>query len=249
MNQYPIYVLDFDGVICDSALETAVSGWKAARTIWPDLHETVPPALIDQFRFVRPMLETGYEAILAMRLLALGDHPHDIISGYHDRTQALLDEAGLTVNQLKELFGITRDTWIAQDLSGWVEKNPLFDGVADRLQDLGRKQIWYILTTKHERFVKQILQANHIGLPDERIYGLDRNMSKAEVLAGLVQIHRGEPLHFIEDRLPALVNIAKIPALSSVKLSLALWGYNTAEEKLKAANNNFNPLKLSDFLV
>ena len=249
MNNSPIYILDFDGVICDSAVETAISGWKAARTIWPDMPDEVSPELIDQFRSVRPLLETGYEAILAMRLLALGNRPDEILSGYHDRIEALLHESDLTVEQLKELFGITRDTWIAQDLSGWIENNPLFEGVAAKLQELGRKQIWYILTTKHERFVKQILHANHIALPNERIFGLDRNRSKAEILADLVKLYPDESIHFIEDRLPALVNIAKIPALSSVKLSLALWGYNTAEEKRKAVNNHFNLIKLSEFLV
>ncbi|WP_411727104.1 hypothetical protein [Methyloglobulus sp.] len=66
-----IYALDFDGVICDSAVETAITGWKAASGILGDIPKAVPQEMIGRFRLVRPIIETGYEAILAMRLLQL----------------------------------------------------------------------------------------------------------------------------------------------------------------------------------
>ena len=37
-----IYALDFDGVICDSAIETAVTGWKVAQKIWQDMPSSLP---------------------------------------------------------------------------------------------------------------------------------------------------------------------------------------------------------------
>ena len=39
MNQVmsKLYALDFDGVICDSAVETAVTGWRVAQTLWDDM--------------------------------------------------------------------------------------------------------------------------------------------------------------------------------------------------------------------
>ena len=44
MNNSIIYALDFDGVICDSAVETAITGWKAASSIWKDMPEAAPQA-------------------------------------------------------------------------------------------------------------------------------------------------------------------------------------------------------------
>ncbi len=73
MSHAILYALDFDGVICDSAVETAITGWKAAGQIWNDMPRTVPPAMIERFREVRPIIETGYESILAMRLIHLGE--------------------------------------------------------------------------------------------------------------------------------------------------------------------------------
>jgi phosphoglycolate phosphatase-like HAD superfamily hydrolase len=249
MNNSIIYALDFDGVICDSAVETAITGWKAAGNIWKDMPKAVSQSTIDHFRLIRPNIETGYEAILAMRLLFLGETIESIDSGYGDKIQALLTEAQVTVDDLKKLFGETRDVWIADDLVDWVNMNPLFVGVADKLRMLGQQCPWYVVTTKQERFVKQILKANAIELADERIFGLDRNMSKVEVLKGLLKTHPTDTIYFVEDRLPTLLNVLKTEELASVKLIFALWGYNTTEDKALAAQQAFNLQQLENFLV
>jgi len=249
MNHSILYALDFDGVICDSAVETAITGWKAANQIWGDMTEAVPQAMVDQFRLVRPIIETGYEAILAMRLLHLGESPETITSDYASKIDMLLQQAQVTPDDLKKLFGETRDAWIANDLADWINMNPLFSGVAEKLQQLGQQASWLIITTKQERFVKQILQANDIDLADDKIFGLDRNMSKPEVLTQLLKTHPDNTIYFVEDRLPTLLNVKKIDALANVKLIFALWGYNTAEDKAVAAQQGFIGQGLEDFLA
>lgn len=250
MNNSIIYALDFDGVICDSAVETAITGWKCAGQIWDDMPGPVPPqSLIDQFRRVRPIIETGYEAILAMRLLHLGETTDAIYSDYAGKTQALMQDAQVTVNDLKKLFGETRDAWIDSALADWVGMNPLFSGISDKLRRLGQHGIWYIITTKQERFVRQILKANQVDLPDAHIFGLDRNMSKQEVLKELLEKHPDQPIHFVEDRLPTLLNVQKNDELASVKLIFALWGYNTDKDKAIAAQIPFDSRLLEDFLI
>jgi phosphoglycolate phosphatase-like HAD superfamily hydrolase len=248
MNNSIIYALDFDGVICDSAVETAITGWKAATSIWNDMPKAVPQIMIDRFRVVRPIIETGYEAILAMRLLHLGESVEDIYNDYANKIRALLAGSQITVTDLKTLFGETRDIWIANDLADWVNMNPLFAGVAEKLQKLGEQQLWYVVTTKQERFVKQILKVNAIELADGQIFGLDRNMSKIEVLTGLLKTHPNETIVFVEDRLPTLLNVLKNDGLVSVKLIFALWGYNTSEDKALAARQAFVSQQLEDFL-
>ena len=248
MNNSVIYALDFDGVICDSAVETAITGWKAAGSLWGDMPKAVPQAMIDRFRLIRPNIETGYEAILAMRLLYLEETIESIDSGYDDKIEALLKDAQVTVDDLKKLFGETRDAWIANDLADWVNMNPLFAGVATKLRKLGQQCPWYVITTKQERFVKQILKANAIELADERIFGLDRNMSKVEILKGLSKIHPNETIYFVEDRLPTLLNVLKNADLASVKPIFALWGYNTAEDKALAVQIALTLQQLDGFL-
>jgi phosphoglycolate phosphatase-like HAD superfamily hydrolase len=249
MNNSIIFALDFDGVICDSGVETAITGWTAAGSLWGDMPKAIPQAMINRFRSIRPNIETGYEAILAMRMLYLGETIESLDNGYSDKIQTLLQEAQVTVDDLKKLFGETRDVWIADDLADWVMMNPLFAGVATKLRMLGQQCPWYVVTTKQERFVKQILKANAIELAEERIFGLDRNMSKVEVLKRLLKTHPNETIYFVEDRLPTLLNVLKNDELASVKLIFALWGYNTAEDKALAAQQAFTLQQLEDFLV
>jgi phosphoglycolate phosphatase-like HAD superfamily hydrolase len=248
MNDSTLYALDFDGVICDSAVETAITGWKAAYRIWQDMPEQVPPELIEQFRLVRPIIETGYEAILAMRLLYLREPIDAIYQNYHTKTNILLVESNVGIDDLKTLFGETRDTWIANDLTDWVNMNPLFTSIASKLQQLSAQSTWYIITTKQERFVKQILKANDIELESERIFGLDRKLNKVELLKNLLVLYPNKKIVFVEDRLPTLLNVLKTPELASIELVFALWGYNTAEDKALAAQHALTLQYLENFL-
>lgn len=249
MANKTVYALDFDGVICDSAVETAITGWKAATRLWDDMPNAIPENLIDQFRLVRPIIETGYEAILVMRLLYQGETVAAIYDDHNNQFQHLLKDNQLTVAHLKALFGQIRDTWIAEDVSDWIHMNPLFDGIAEKLRALGQLCPWYVVTTKQERFVKQILNANSIDLSDERIFGLDRNMSKVEVLLGLSKVHADETIVFVEDRLPTLLNVMKNDGLADVNLVFALWGYNSEEDKRLAEQQTFELKTLEDFLL
>lgn len=244
MKHSIVYALDFDGVICDSAVETAMTGWKAANTFWQDMPTAVPPEMINQFRLIRPIIETGYEAILAMRLLYLGETTEAIVQDYATKIQALMQD--ISIDDLKKRFGETRDVWIADDLQDWVTMNPLFPDIANKLQTLTHE--WYIITTKQERFVKQILQANAIELSDERIFGLDRNKTKPEILKELLKNQPTADIRFVEDRLPTLLNVQKELELANVQLIFALWGYNTAEDKALAMQQPFVLQDLPNFL-
>ncbi|WP_445366807.1 HAD family hydrolase [Methylomonas sp. BW4-1] len=248
MNDSIIYALDFDGVVCDSAIETAITGWKAGTTIWKDMPDAVPQAIVEQFREVRPIIETGYEAILIIRLMYLGKSTAAIYANYAAKVQRMLDEIHLSIDDLKKLFGDTRDNWIASDRADWIAKNPLYPGVAEKLRDLGQRHFWCVITTKQERFVKEILSANNIELADERIFGMDRKLSKPEILKGLKARHPGQPIYFTEDRLPALDGVQKHPELADVKLFLALWGYNLAADHAVAAGQAIALQQLDTFL-
>jgi len=250
MSTTIIYALDFDGVICDSAIETGIAGWKSARKIWNDLTDPLPPEkLIDNFRQVRPILETGYESVLLMRLLHQGRSVDSILKKFPQQKTKLLEDCKLEIADLKKNFAETRDHWINSDLENWIEMNPLFPGVKEKLQKLDNKKPWYIITTKQERFVKYILEANQIELSREHIYGLDRNMSKNAVLLYLIKRHDQNEIYFVEDRLPTLLNVLDNSQLSAVILFFALWGYNTDQDKSEARQHTtFKLITLDNFL-
>jgi phosphoglycolate phosphatase-like HAD superfamily hydrolase len=244
MKPKTLFALDFDGVICDSAIETAITGWKVAQEIWPDMQDQlITNEHIKQFRKIRPCLEVGFEAILIMRLLQQGIKMGDSCNNYHQQT--LMDK-GLNPKDLQVRFGETRDREIQQDEAGWIASNPIFDSIAKKLRTL-KQEDWIIVTTKQERFLKRILQGNGISLDESRIYGLDRKLDKQTVLKILITQHPNRPVTFIEDRLPTLEGVLKNPELQNIKVQLVDWGYNTAAERTKALEKGIEVIGADEF--
>lgn len=246
MSTPKLYALDFDGVLCDSAVETSITGWKAALHFWPKMPTEIPDLLIAQFKCVRPVLETGYEAILILRLLFEGVTTDALLADFSHRITGIIRRDQLDPDKLKQRFGETRDHWIKNNLGQWIAMNPLFQGVVDKLTNIPSRQC-YIVTTKQERFVSEILKANNITVPPEQIFGLDRQMSKQRVLRDLLSQHPEHTILFVEDRLPTLINVMNDEQLSTIKLIFADWGYNTLEDKQHATELNLTRIDLKDF--
>ena len=92
------FALDFDGVLCDSAMETALTAWRAGARIWPEWRAAEASAdVLERFIRLRPALETGYQAILLMRLAY--DWPADGIAAAQvgDACRRLLQETGMAL--------------------------------------------------------------------------------------------------------------------------------------------------------
>jgi hypothetical protein len=89
-----------------------------------------------------------------------------------------------------------------------------------------------IVSTKEGRFIEQLLADAAVMLPVERILGKEVKRSKKETLKVLMaELNHCKSVHFIEDRLAALQAILTDPALQGVNLYLAGWGYNTAQDR------------------
>ncbi len=232
-----LYAFDFDGVICDSAVETGLTGWKVAQKIWPDMPDVMPEAILALFKQVRPIMETGYEAAIIVRLLQEGRTADTLLTDFSDSMSQVLRRDELDIDELKVLFGETRDTWIADDLESWIAMNPLFEGIKDKLCSINPDDC-YIITTKQERFVKYILEANAIKLPDDHIFGLDRKLSKQSILLNITRSRAEPTVLFIEDRLPTLTKTLGDDRLTPLSLYLADWGYNTDQDKSLAREHD-----------
>lgn len=242
--------LDFDGVICDSAGETACSGWLAARRKWPDkFHgDQAPPEIIDAFRRVRPYLETGYQSILMLRMLVDGCDESLFSKGLSERLLVMMSDLGVGKSELISLFGDVRDNWIRDDLPSWLSCQGAYPGAVEALGKACSKHNVVILTTKQERFVSAWLESVGISLPSSQIYGLDRKEPKEETLSKFVAENRRN-IHFVEDRLPTLLRVLGYPGLKRVRLHYADWGYGTPEElKCATSHAGINVLTLPDFL-
>jgi hypothetical protein len=233
-----VFALDFDGVLCDSAGEGAVTAWRAGGRIWPEWRGPEPPEDC-KVRFVRlrPVVETGYQMALLMKLICDGVSDAEVLAEFVSLCDGLMRTNSLTRRQLADLFGQTRDEWIAQDGTDWLGRHRFYPGVPARLCLALRSHPVYILTTKEERFAWQLLNnTSGIMMPPERIFGFERNLSKGQMLDQVMAEPslRGARIHFVEDRVETLFDIEKSPRLDGVCLYLADWGYNTPAQREQA---------------
>ncbi|XP_030511965.1 uncharacterized protein LOC115726297 [Rhodamnia argentea] len=260
-----LYALDFDGVLCDSCGESSLSAVKAAKVRWPGLFDGVGSAtedwIVDQMYIVRPVVETGYENVLLVRLLlemrmssirkssvAEGLTIDGILENWSKIKPVIMQEWGENRETLVDLFGKVRDEWMDKDLETWIAANRFYPGVPDALQ-LASSSI-FIVTTKQSRFADALLQKlAGVSIPPGKIYGLGTG-PKVEVLKLLQKRpeHQGLKLHFVEDRLATLKNVIKDPELDGWNLYLGDWGYNTKKEREEAASiSRIEILQLPDF--
>ncbi|XP_027349085.1 uncharacterized protein LOC113860776 isoform X4 [Abrus precatorius] len=210
---------------------------------------------------VRPVVETGYENVLLVRLLletripsirkssvAEGLTVEGILENWSKLKPIIMEEWGENRDGLIDLFGKVRDEWLEQDFAAWIGANRLYPGVSDALKFASSRV--YIVTTKQSRFADALLrELAGVTIPPERIYGLGTG-PKVEVLKQLQKKpeHQGLTLHFVEDRLATLKNVIKEPELDRWNLYLGNWGYNTQKEREEAAAiPRIHVLGLSDF--
>ncbi|CAA7399007.1 unnamed protein product [Spirodela intermedia] len=246
-----LYALDFDGVLCDSCGESSLSALKAAKVRWPDLFRGVDVGveewIVDQMHILRPVVETGYENLLLVRLLlelqissirkssvSDGLTIERILESWSALKPIIMMEWNEDRDSLIDLFGRVRDEWIENDLSGWVAANRFYPGVAEALK-FSCSEI-YIVTTKQKRFADVLLrELAGVTIPSDKIYGLGTG-PKVEVLKQLQRRPdlQGLRFHFVEDRLATLKNVIRDPELDGWNLYLGRWGYNTEKERQEA---------------
>lgn len=107
---HTVFALDFDGVLCDSVGESALAGWRAAERLWPQLFAT-PAAraererVVEDMRRVRPVVETGYENVVQVRLLLEGVSAEAILGDWERLLPDAMTRWGLQRQAMVELFG------------------------------------------------------------------------------------------------------------------------------------------------
>ena len=231
-----LIVLDFDGVICDSAPENAATAWRVCQFLWPERFPAGPvhESAIARFCAVRPYMETGYQSILMTRMMQEGAPAEQYTTGLAEWQARNLARLGLTKPELQQLFGAERDRWIANDLEGWLSYNRYYPGAAEALARLAQEARLVILTTKERRFVQQLMRREGIDFAEADIYGLHEIRNKETTLAQFVASREFSSVTFVEDRLATLQRILPVPALAELRLAYAPWGYTTPRQRAEA---------------
>lgn len=249
-NTPTILALDFDGVVCDGLLEYFEAAWRTYCQIWSS-PSTPPEDLAPKFYRLRPVIETGWEMPVLIRVLQMGITEEKIWKEWGAIASHVLQQENLAAADIGRKLDQIRDEWIRQDLDGWLDQHRFYPGVVEKLRSLVSSPVQpIIITTKEGRFVNQLLRQQGVQLPEQSILGKESKRPKYQIVRELIGVAAEIPvsLWFVEDRLKTLQLVEQQVDLNAVRLYLADWGYNTASERAIAdQNERMQLLSLSEF--
>ena len=246
-----ILVLDFDGVICDSASETARSGWFAGSVLWPVwAKQDIPDQYLKQFRKLRPLLHTGFEAVAILKFIEEDYSVPFVRANYNFLMRQVFTSSQYNFDELKLLFDRVRDDWIRIDEAGWLSWHRFYPGISSFLIRAQEKfDSVYIITTKQGRFVSKLLKYGEMDFPDDKIIGLETGKTKNENLKEIMDLCRSEKdrVIFLDDRYLTLEKVKKEKELDRISLYMPGWGYSFIDERDNAeSDGRIKLLELED---
>lgn len=249
-----VLVSDFDGVICDGLKEYFYSSKLVYQEIWQDFGVDLD-SLQNTFNLLRPVVETGWEMPLLLRVLTWGETPENILQHWHnikEKAIKIIDLEGIKTGDISQKLDLVRQKQINHNLENWLDLHCFYDGIIPKLKHLIKQGVkLYIITTKEGKFTRKLLEKEGIFFAENAIMGKEVKRPKYESLRLIIKEEKVKPsdISFLEDRLEALELVHQQEDLQEVKLFLALWGYNTEFTKIKAQKNpQINLLSLAGFI-
>jgi len=212
-----LLVLDFDGVICDSAEESFVSSWTAYHA----LHRRgesgdAPASARASFRAMRPFIRSGEDFVLIQQLIAEGRPVQSQLE--FDRAWERPDTPSR--DRFRESFYRARTDLLEKDRRAWLSLNRVYPHVMAALSRIPPRFPLYILSTKKPQFIREILEANRISVPGTQVLYSDGE-PKLTAVERLRETLGCEEAVFVEDQLDAIRGNTN----PRIRVFLASWGY------------------------
>ncbi len=210
--------LDFDGVICNSALECLYSATIAYYLKYLKVQFTsLPLSFKEGFIRYRPFIRTGEDYVVLADLVARGVEIHT----QEDFDRELQSHPQERLSLFRDLFYQTRRELITHDFLHWMRLNPLYPGVKEPLQEVAQDPDIYILSTKVSDLIHKILLYHGIEWPEDRIL-YSHTVSKKEIIGSILTSRGSVQATLLDDQLDHL-RVAMED--SRITPFLAGWGY------------------------
>lgn len=237
-------VLDFDGVICDSAGEVFVVATQAYRDLesWSRLDDQPGDTLYTAFLDAMALGNRAedYGAILAAldRKVPLPDQ-----SAY-DAHRAALDPDWL--ERYHRRFYAVRERLSEADREGWLKLARPFPAMVELLRRRAGELAYAIATSKDRRSVGLLLAAYGIAdlFDDALLLDKECGPNKAahlELARARLEL-RFDEMSFVDDKVNHLDRVAPL----GVRCNLAAWGYNTPREHALARERGYRICTLEE---
>jgi phosphoglycolate phosphatase-like HAD superfamily hydrolase len=243
-----LLVLDFDGVIADSAAEAFVVAMRTYRAVLdPDgrfgADAERDARLVAQFVELMPLGNRAEDYGVCLAAIARGVPLPD--QEAYDAFHASVDPDALRAFHRR--FYQERAAWADADPEGWLARMPVYPGIPPLLRRVARRVDLAIATAKDRRAVGKLLV--HYGVadlfPEGRVLDKDTGVSKRAHLEHLAR-ETGlafPELTFVDDKLNHLEDVAAL----GVRCILAAWGYNGERERRGARERGIPVCSLAGF--
>ena len=220
MQEHPLLVVDFDGVIVDGMAEYWWSSWHAAKSLNAEPSGLSPAQVPELFRRLRPWIHHGWEMVL----LAAEYSQLEVsawVADYAGQQAEAMARWGVSPDMLQQALDRVRHHALTSVRPQWLALHRPFPGVVERLKVLGSEDVdWAVLTTKGAAFTAELLDG--LGLQPWRLYGREDG-TKPDVL---LRLQEERPLRaFVEDRRATLETVLATPGLGQLSCLLVRWGY------------------------
>jgi len=212
-----VVCLDFDGVLCDSAVECLVVAYNAYYGAAAENPEEIDPALSSYFLRHRYLVTSADNFWLLIHAFEQGEEKLD-----RPRYKALRSEREEAIRSFGPRFFACREE-LKQDEQHWLGLNRFFKQSEVVLDS--EFPSFFIITTKDADSVRRLAELHGYGEKIRGIYSkefaVDKRLSFRKLFADLGDEAATDRYLFVDDNLDHLLQVADLP----VALHLAGWGY------------------------
>jgi phosphoglycolate phosphatase-like HAD superfamily hydrolase len=247
ISPYPVIMVDFDGVLFDTAEECFVVGYNAFLSLSDQEADSSlifnPPAEARSFFLEnRPLVGPAGE------FFALFERMHQGQRLTREEINRVVTESHEKYRTFTEAFFNTRKLIRKHYPDEWIKMNPGFEDSIRGIKTLQHRYNLFISTTKDIDSVNYLFSKNGICLSDDHIFSRECGLSKKDTAKHLCKTEhcQGSDIWFIDDNLSYLNDLAE----QGVNCCLAAWGYTSSEAIAQAICQNYRVYnKFSEFVL
>ena len=239
------YLVDFDGVVCDSRLECMVTSYIAYQYLngepyKPEYTKTEVPD-----KGAKIFIEYRYLARTAKEFMILWDM---IVGGIDIHPDKILFEQ-VHVNQerllkFNKLFYDTRYEWMIKDQKSWLNIHTVFGDMQDLLKKWLNEERAHIVSSKDQLSILTILQNNGVDIVEADISGCDEG-DKPGHFKRLTKINKDKDIIMLDDNLENL----EMAREYNIEGYLCTWGYTWDASIKEAIQKRFSTLSLEQLQI
>ena len=231
-------ILDFDGVLVDSAFECWSRCLDVCKSDKVFSNTKFNETLKNSFFKYRYLVGPAREFYFLMKSLSHSFNPEDVKENF--RKFSSLDK--LKSEEFEKNFFLSRKIAKQNNKKKWIESNYFFEPVIKLARVFSDKNRLFIATLKDKKSVIDLLKYKNLNINDSHILDLGYGDNKFDHISKILKINSNLSTNnfmFIDDNIKHIMETAPL----GISTFLATWAYNKFK---KIESDKIKTLSLED---